>query len=101
MAVTDIEGFEARVGPAVRRSHADLDEAFAAASPRLRRIAVSLVGPALAEDIVHDTYVIARARAGQLRDPLAAEAWLARICIHRSFRVSRRSALLGAGSPDG
>ena len=88
--MTDIESIEPRTGPVVRRSSVDLDEAFAAARPRLERIATSLVGPAHAEDVVHDTYLLARARAGQLRDPLAVEAWLARICIHRSFRVNAR-----------
>jgi RNA polymerase sigma factor (sigma-70 family) len=90
VAVTDIETVESRIRPVVLRSSADIDEAFAAARPRLQRIATSLVGSAQAEDVVHDTYLMARARAGQLRDPLAAEAWLARICIHRSFRVNRR-----------
>jgi RNA polymerase sigma-70 factor (ECF subfamily) len=88
--VTEIEAIEPRISPAVRHSSADLDEAFAAARPRLERIAISLVGPAHADDVVQDTYLMARARAGQLRDPLAVEAWLARICVHRSFRVNRR-----------
>jgi RNA polymerase sigma-70 factor (ECF subfamily) len=88
--VTDIESIQPRTGRVVRRSSVDLDEAFAAARPRLQRIATSLVGPSDAEDVVHDTYLLARARAGQLRDPLAVEAWLVRICIHRSFRVNRR-----------
>lgn len=94
IAVTEIEGLEPRIGPLVRRSSIDLDEAFAAARPRLERIAMSLVGPAHAEDVVHDTYLMARARAGQLRDPLAVEAWLARICVHRSFRINRRGRRL-------
>ena len=94
MAVTEIERLEARIGPLAGRSSSDLDDAFAAARPRLERIAISLVGPAHAEDVVHDTYLMARARAGQLRDPLAVEAWLARICIHRSFRVNRRGRRL-------
>ena len=33
---------------------------------------------------------MARARVSQLRDPAAIEAWLARICVHRSFRVRKR-----------
>jgi DNA-directed RNA polymerase specialized sigma24 family protein len=92
--VTEIEGIEPRISRVVRRSSSDLDEAFAAARPRLQRIATSLVGQALAEDVMQDTYLIARGRAGQLRDPLAVEAWLARICVHRSFRVNRRGRRL-------
>ncbi len=92
--MTEIEGIEPRIIPVVRRALIDVDEAFVAARPRLERIAISLVGQALAEDVVHDTYLMARARAGQLRDPLAAEAWLVRICVHRSFRVNRRGRRL-------
>ena len=94
MTVTELERLEPRIGPVVGNAYRELDEAFAAARPRLLRIAISLVGPAQAEDVVHDTYLLARAQAGRLRDPLAAEAWLARICVHRSFRVSRRGRRL-------
>jgi RNA polymerase sigma-70 factor (ECF subfamily) len=73
-----------------RRSDVDLDSSFAAARPRLIRIASSLVGADSAEDVVQDTYLMARARLSQLRDPGAIEAWLARICVHRSFRIRRR-----------
>lgn len=86
------------IEPALRtdtgRSNVDLDSAFASARPRLLRIASSLVGPDSAEDIVHDTYLTARARVAQLRDPAALEAWLARICVHRSFRIKRRGRRL-------
>ncbi len=88
--MSELESVQPRIARIVGGSHADLDEAFAAARPRLERIATSLVGPAHAEDVVHDTYLLARASSGRLRDPLAVEAWLARICIHRSFRVSSR-----------
>ncbi len=72
----------------------DVDAAFAAARPRLVRIAASLVGADAAEDVVQDTYLVARERRRQLRDPGAVEAWLARICIHRAFRVGRRGRRL-------
>jgi RNA polymerase sigma factor (sigma-70 family) len=94
VALTDLDGVEPRTSTAVRRAQSDLDEAFGAARPRLQRIATSLVGVALAEDVVHDVYVIARQSRSQLRDPLAAEAWLARICVHRCFRVNRRGRRL-------
>ena len=77
-----------------RRSDVDLDSAFAAARPRLVRIAASLVGADSAEDVVQDTYLMARDRISQLRDPAAIEAWLARICVHRAFRVRRRGRRL-------
>jgi DNA-directed RNA polymerase specialized sigma24 family protein len=89
-----VEAIEPAVRQVTRRSDVDLDSAFAAARPRLVRIASSLVGADTAEDVVQDTYLMARARLSQLRDPGAIEAWLARICVHRSFRVRRRGRRL-------
>ena len=68
----------------------DLDAAFERARPRLLAIARGLVGAAGAEDVAHDTYLTARERIGQLRDPAAIEAWLARIAIHRCYRQRQR-----------
>lgn len=89
-----MEAIEPALRPLTGRSDVDLDSAFASARPRLLRIAASLVGPDTAEDVVHDTYLAARARLSQLRDPAALEAWLARICVHRSFRIKRRGRRL-------
>ena len=89
-----MEAIEPGLRPITGRTDVDLDSAFASARPRLLRIAASLVGPDAAEDIVHDTYLVARARLGQLREPAALEAWLARICVHRSFRIKRRGKRL-------
>jgi DNA-directed RNA polymerase specialized sigma24 family protein len=98
--VLRVEAIEPALAQVTRRSDVDLDSAFASARPRLVRLATSLIGPDAAEDVVQDTYLMARARVGQLRDPAAIEAWLARICVHRSFRVRRRGRrlqeLLGA-----
>jgi DNA-directed RNA polymerase specialized sigma24 family protein len=89
-----VEAIEPVARQVTRRSDVDLDSAFAAARPRLVRIAGSLVGWDSAEDVVQDTYLVARDRIGQLRDPAAIEAWLARICVHRSFRIKRRGKRL-------
>jgi len=89
-----VESIEPAIRQVARQSNVDLDAAFASARPRLVRIAASLVGRDAAEDVVHDTYLTARARIGQLRDPAAVEAWLARICVHRSFRINRRGRRL-------
>lgn len=98
--VLRVEAIEPVARQVRRGSDVDLDSAFASARPRLVRIAASLVGIDTAEDVVQDTYITARSRIGQLRDPAALEAWLARICVHRSFRVKRRGRrlqeLLGA-----
>ena len=92
--MTRIEAIEPRISPVIRSSDADIDAAFVNARPRLVRIATSLVGPAAAEDVVHDTYLAARRNVGQLRDVAAIDAWLARICVHRSFRIRRRGRRL-------
>lgn len=89
VARAEVELIGERIGP-LDAGRVDVDATFAGARPRLVRIASGLVGAEAAEDVVHDTYLIARDRIGQLRDPLAVEAWLARICIHRCFRVRRR-----------
>jgi RNA polymerase sigma factor (sigma-70 family) len=85
----EVDLINERVRPATGE-RVDVDAAFEEVRPRLVRIAIGLVGAAAAEDVVHDTYLVARERIGQLRDPLAIEAWLARICIHRCFRLRRR-----------
>lgn len=85
-----VEAIEPGPRPLERRSDVDLESAFGSARPRLVRIATSLVGADSAEDVVQDTYLTARSRLGQLRDPAAVDAWLARICVHRSYRVRRR-----------
>lgn len=71
-------------------ARAAFDERFAHARDRLLRICRSLVGAESAEDVVQDTYLVARERIGQLRDPAAVEAWLARIAIHRCYRQRQR-----------
>jgi RNA polymerase sigma factor (sigma-70 family) len=93
-AMSAIEALNPRTRPRSRRLEAELDAAFAAARPRLVRIARSLVGSAGAEDVVHDTYVAARQSLDELRDPDRMEAWLARICVRRAFRVERRARRL-------
>jgi len=68
------------------------DARFADARDRLARICAGLVGADAADDVVHDTYLRARLRQGQLRDDDLFEAWLTRIAInlcmnrHRSHR---------------
>jgi RNA polymerase sigma-70 factor (ECF subfamily) len=68
----------------------EFEQRFAELRDRLRRVVASLVGGADAEDVVHDTYLIARRRLTQLRDPAALEAWLFRIAINTSYSRKRR-----------
>ncbi len=69
---------------------AEFDARFAVARDRLLRIAQSLVGAEEAEDVVQDTYVAARRRLPQLRDPDALEAWLTAIAVNLAFSRHRR-----------
>jgi RNA polymerase sigma factor (sigma-70 family) len=92
--VLRVEAIEPGLAQVTRRTDVDLDSAFTSSRPRLVRIAASLVGADAAEDVVHDAYLMARERIGQLRDPGAIEAWLARICVHRAFRLRRRGKRL-------
>lgn len=68
------------------------DAQFAAARARLVRVCAGFVGADAADDVVHDTYLRARAGQRQLRDADLFEAWLTRIAInlcmnrHRSQR---------------
>jgi RNA polymerase sigma-70 factor (ECF subfamily) len=67
----------------------DFDERFAGMRPRLIAIGISLAGPDAAEDIVQDTYLRGRSRIGQLRDPSAFDAWLARIAVNACYNHRR------------
>ena len=86
----------------VRDAASAFDERFAAARPRLVAICRGLVGDD-AEDAVHDTYVRARSRLSQLREPAALEAWLTasavRECYSRHRRRRRLAEIVGAMRP--
>ena len=69
---------------------AELDARFGLIRPRLLRIASSLVGAQEADDVVHDTYLAARRRLPQLRDPDALEAWMTAIAVNVAFSRHRR-----------
>lgn len=68
------------------------DARFTDVRDRLVRICAGFVGADAADDVAHDTYLRARSRLQQLRDPDLFEAWLTRIAInlcmnrHRSHR---------------
>jgi RNA polymerase sigma factor (sigma-70 family) len=68
----------------------EFEDRFEEARGRLTRVVASLVGPTDADDVVQDTYVTARRRLGQLRDPVALEAWLFRIAINTAYSSRRR-----------
>jgi RNA polymerase sigma-70 factor (ECF subfamily) len=70
----------------------DFDARFERARPRVLAVARSIVGAEGADDIVQDTYLVARSRIGQLRDASALDRWLARIAENLCYQVLRRSA---------
>ena len=73
----------------------DFDARFDRARPRVLAVARSILGAQAAEDVVHETYLAARLRMGQLRDVNALDRWLARIAENLCYRALRRSAMQG------
>lgn len=86
----------------VRDAASAFDERFAAARPRLVAICRGLVGDD-AEDAVHDTYLRARSRLSQLREPASLEAWLTAVAVRECFTRHRRrrrlAEIVGAMRP--
>lgn len=86
----------------VRDAAVAFDERFTEARPRLVAICRGLVGDD-AEDVVHDTYLRARARLAQLREPASLDAWLTAVavreCYARHRRRRRLAELLAAVRP--
>lgn len=68
---------------------AEFDRRFGIARPRLEAVCASLVGASDAPDVVHDVYLQALRRLGQLRDPDQLEAWLSRIAINACYSLHR------------
>ena len=83
---------------AISRSEAvdDLNDAFhdrfEAVRHRLTAVCRAVVGVDDADDVVQETYLRARERIGQLRNPTAFEAWLVRIALNEARSVARRRA---------
>jgi len=65
---------------------------FEAIRPRLMARCQTVVGRDDAEDVVQETYLRARNRIGQLRNPSAFEAWVTRIALNEARSVARRRA---------
>lgn len=70
----------------------EFDARFERARPRVLAVARAIIGAGQAEDIVQETYLVARSRIDQLRDPAATDRWLARIAENLCYQVLRRSA---------
>jgi len=94
-------GTVTRMNPAVGKGldaitlgDAAFDERFGRLRGRLLGVCTGLVGPDDAEDVVHDAYLKARERIGDLRDPDALEAWLLRIAINLCYTRHQRSRTL-------
>lgn len=68
----------------------DFHDRFEAVRPRLTAICRTVVGRDDADDVVQETYLRARDRISQLRNPNAYEAWLVRIALNEARSVARR-----------
>lgn len=73
-------------------SESPFEDRFEAVRPRLLAICRTVVGRDEAEDVAQETYLRARERLGQLRNPAAFEAWLVRIALNEARSVARRRA---------
>jgi RNA polymerase sigma-70 factor (ECF subfamily) len=87
-AVNATEGQAIAIEP-VRDAALAFDERFAEARPRLVAICRGLVGDD-AEDVVHDTYLRARTRLAQVREPASLEAWLTAVAVRECYARHRR-----------
>lgn len=67
-------------------------ERFEAVRHRLAAVCRTVVGDDDADDVVQETYLRARERIGQLRNPRAFEAWLVRIALNEARSIARRRA---------
>jgi RNA polymerase sigma factor (sigma-70 family) len=94
----------AALAPAAQREDLrdTFDQRFFGARPTLLAVCRAVVGPDEAEDVVQETYLRAKERLDQLRDPGLFEAWLARIALNeaRSLARRRRHAPLHLGEPE-
>lgn len=59
----------------------EFDARFALMRERLVRICTGFVGAAMAEDVVHNTFIRARERRRQLRNEDLFEAWITRVAV--------------------
>jgi RNA polymerase sigma-70 factor, ECF subfamily len=84
-----MSGWESVVANPERVDVIDFDERFEAMRPRLLAICRSLAGGPDAEDAVQETYVRGRRKVGQLREPTAFDAWLARIAVNVCYSQRR------------
>lgn len=77
---------------AIDEPNDEFHDRFEAVRQRLTAICRTVVGEDDADDVVQETYLRARDRIGQLRNPAAFEAWLVRIALNEARSVARRRA---------
>ncbi len=79
-------------GDAIGDVGTSFHERFEALRPRLMARCQTVVGRDDAEDVVQETYLRARDRIGQLRNPGAFDAWVTRIALNEARSLARRRA---------
>lgn len=72
----------------------EFDARFALMRERLVRICTGFVGPAMAEDVVHDAFIRGRDKRRQLRREELFEAWITRVAIRICFDRRRSGTRL-------
>lgn len=79
-------------GESIGELGAEFHDRFEAVRPRLMAICRTVVGRDDAEDVVQESYLRARDRVGQLRNPIVFEAWLIRIALNEARSLARTRA---------
>jgi RNA polymerase sigma-70 factor, ECF subfamily len=80
----------ARNTDATQELHAQFDSRFAEVRDRLTAACIALAGADAAPDLVQETYMRARNRLHQLRDPSLFDAWVVRIALNEAKGHTRR-----------
>ena len=90
------------VSAARRGSHEAFGELYQRFSRAVHGVLITRVPPADADDLVHDVFLHAWARLGELRDPEAFGGWICAIARRRAvdhFRRERRGGRRGGLEP--
>ena len=81
----------ARQANATQELQAEFDDRFEILRRRLTSVCIALAGVDNAPDLVHETYLRARDRLHQLRDPDLFDAWVVRIAMNEAKSLTRRA----------
>ncbi len=65
------------------------EEVFRLTVDHARKLAYSLVGPNLCDDVLQESYLLVYRKLHQLKDPRAFIGWLCRLVLHVAYRQQK------------